>query len=80
MGQSDKEPPLTEPLIVPCLYCTGAAVERVAHAVQVIFWTHTPALGEDDGERRISSRVAMPIDIARIFAKEITRALREGGH
>ena len=80
MGQLDREAPLTEPLIVPCLYCTGAGIERVVHAVQVVFWTHTPTLSEDMGERRISARIAMPIDVARTFAREITRALREGGH
>ncbi len=80
MGQKATESPLTEPLIAQCLYCTGAGIERVAHAIQFIFWTHTPPLSDDPGERRIAARIAMPLDSARVFAREIAAALRQSGH
>lgn len=80
MAKAAHEPPLTEPVIAQCLYCTGAGIERVAHAIQFIFWTHTPPLEDDPGERRISARIAMPLDDARVFARAVMTALREHGH
>ena len=92
MARKINAPPITEPVIVDCLYSTGASVERVPHAISMTFWVHTPEIGSDDdgeyvaafkddsGERRIVARLAMPLDVARVFAKSIVRALREAGN
>ena len=71
-------PPLTEPLIVSCIFVTGAAVERTQHVVRLVGWLTTPDLGGEAIERRIVVRFAMPIDAARRLAREIAGAVREG--
>ena len=91
MARKIANPPITEPVIVDCMYSTGATVERIPHAVHFVFWVHTPEIRNDDGEyeaeyiedtgeRRIVARLAMPVDAARVFAKSIVRALRDVGH
>jgi hypothetical protein len=91
MARKITHPPITEPIIVSTLYSTGASVDRVPHAIQIGFWVHTPEIGLDDGEfdgqftadtgeRRIIARIALPLDIARLVAKSIVRALREVGN
>ena len=92
MARKISAPPITEPVIVDCLYSTGASVERVPHAVSMTFWVHTPEIGTDDdgeyeaaftgdsGERGIVARLAMPLDVARVFATSITRALKATGN
>ena len=80
MAKEEIQAPLTEPMIAQCLYCTGAGIERVAHAIQFIFWTRTPPFAGDPGERRICARIAMPLDDARVFARAVMAALREHGH
>ena len=91
MARKITAPPITEPVIVPSLYSTGANVERLPHAVNLTFWVHVPDIAGDDGEyvaeytedtgeRRIVARVAMPLDVARLFARSINRALRDMGN
>lgn len=72
------EVPLTEPLVVPALYCTGVGIEFVPHAVQFVFWTHTPDLGGESQERRITARIALPEDAARAFAQTMARTMKDG--
>ena len=91
MARKITAPPITEPVIVPTLYSTGASVDRVPHAIQIGFWVHTPEIGLDDGEfdgqftsdtgeRRIVGRIAMPVDVARVVARSMLRAIREVGN
>lgn len=77
MARLIEEPPLTEPLIVPCLYVTGAAVERADHAVRIVGWVHLPVLGGETDERRIVIRFAMPIDSARKLSHALASIMRE---
>ncbi len=74
------DPPLTEPLIVPCLFATGAGVERTPHSLRLVFWVHTPNLGGEAEERRIVARLALPLDAAHVVTKALTTALRDRGH
>ena len=74
------EPPLTEPVVVPCLYCTGAGVARAPHAVQLVFWVHSPGPGLGDEERRLTVRVALPIDATRVLARSLNRELKDMGN
>lgn len=78
MATHAPEPPLTEPLIVPCLFVTGAAIERTAHVIRIIGWTATPSLGGEMEERRIVVRFAIPLDAARWLRDQLAKALREG--
>lgn len=78
MNNQSLEPPLTEPLIVPCLFVTGAAIERTQHVVRLVGWLTTLDLGGEAQERRIVARCAMAIDTARKLAREISGAVREG--
>ena len=78
MAKHDPEAPLTEPLIVSCVFVSGAAVERTQHIVRVVGWMNTPHLGGETEERRIVVRFAMPIDAARTLQRELAAAIREG--
>ena len=78
MNDKISEPPLNEPLIVPCLFVTGAAVERTQHVVRLVGWLATPDFGGETRERRIVVRIALPLDAARKLAREMGGAVREG--
>jgi hypothetical protein len=80
MAEYIPEPPLTEPLIVSCVYITGAAVEAAKHVVRVVGWVQLPQLGGEMDERRISVRFAMPIDAARALRDDLNKKLRREGH
>jgi hypothetical protein len=60
MAERSDEPPLTEPVIVPCLYVTGFAVEASeAGAVRLVGTVALPRIGGEMDERRIVVRCAM---------------------
>lgn len=80
MANGAHQPPLTEPVIVPCLFCTGMEVEVTADFVRIVGYVELPALGMDQPERRIISRVVMPNEIARELIRDMRKALAGGGH
>lgn len=72
------EPVLTEPVIIPCVYLTGAAVEVSRHSVRLIGWVDLPDLGGETTERRIQVRAAMTVGAARVLRDDLVKVLREG--
>lgn len=75
-----EQPPLTEPVIVPCLFITGGAIETSHDLVRFVGWVAIPELGGETAERRIAVRFAMPTDVARGLFSQGSRATRRGGH
>ncbi len=69
--------PLTEPVIVPCLYLTGGEIEIGAGVVRFVGWTQMPGLGGQTEERRIEVRFALPVEEARRLAAKLQHELRK---
>lgn len=80
MSAEEFPPPLTEPLIVPCLYVTGLAVEIEGNVVRVIGWTHVPAIGGETEERRITVRFTMPMNATRRLRDDLNKKLGRREH
>lgn len=74
------EPPLTEPIVISCVYVTGTAIDLSEHVVRIVGWVHVPNIGGEAEERRITVRFAMPIDAARALREGMNKALRRVGH
>jgi hypothetical protein len=54
-----EEAPMTEPVIVPCLFITGMAFEVSHGSVRIVAWCEMPDLGGEMRERRVVARLAM---------------------
>lgn len=54
------QPPLTEPVIIPCLFISGGEIEFGEGVIRFVGWTQMPALGGQTEERRIEVRFAIP--------------------
>ena len=75
----EQVPILTEPLIVQDLVITGAEIEAGQHIVRFVGWTLSKTDKHDTPERRIVTRLAMPVDVAREIWADLADALREEG-
>lgn len=80
MGQNIPKPPLTEPVIIQCQFCTGLEVEMLDTDVRIVGWEDLPTLDTDQPERRIVLRIALPNEVARDLQRQLQRALSKGGH
>lgn len=70
----ERDPPLTEPVIVLDTFATGVDVERVNGEVRLIAWvTH----GE---EHRIVNRLVLPDGVARALARDLRKAIAAGSN
>ena len=70
----EKDPPLTEPVIVSDIFATGVDVERVDGEVRLIAWvTHSD-------EHRIVGRLVLPDGVARALARDLRKALASGSN
>lgn len=72
--------PLTEPVIIDCVYVTGATIEADDNVVRIVCWTTMPDLGGEMAERRITVRMAMPIGAARALRNDLAARLKRGHH
>lgn len=77
MGELIIEPPLSEPLVVPCLFITGMAIEPSDYVIRLVGWVQLPMLGGEADERRIVIRFVMPIDAARGLRNGLTKVFRK---
>jgi hypothetical protein len=77
-NHDDKPPPLTEPVIVQCLFCTGVDVQHTENFTRLIGWVELPAPGYDFQERRIIARMVMPEEVARALSRDLRRSLTKG--
>lgn len=72
--EDDKDPPLTEPIVIMDVFATGVDVERVDGEVRLIGWaTH----GE---EHRIVARLVLPDAVARALIRDLRKALSHGSN
>lgn len=75
MAEKPPPPPLTEPVIIPCLYVTGLAVEVTRHAVRLVGFVELPDLGGETHERRIAGRLAMTLEAALALRDDLSAVL-----
>ena len=75
---SERELPLTEPLVTKCLHVDGFTVNAGADIVHFVGWQTVDALSEIPSERRIVVRFAMSEFEARALKCAMGKALREG--
>lgn len=81
MAERADDPPLTEPMIVPCLYVTGWAVEASeAGAVRLVGFVQMPRIGGEMDERRIVVRCAMTTPVGREMLATLRDAITRGGN
>lgn len=76
----DERPELTEPEIVHCLWCTGAAVQVTEQFARIVGWVDLPVVDGTAPERRIVARLVMPNPTFRQLLAEGRRGLARGGH
>ncbi|MER9937451.1 hypothetical protein [Mesorhizobium sp. M0088] len=75
------EPPnMTEPDTVWTRFVTVTKVEVTEHFVRIVALDDFAVVGYDGAERRIVSRLVMPIDAARDLERDLRKALRSGSH
>jgi hypothetical protein len=73
-SEDEKDPPLTEPVIVVDVFATGVDVERVDGEVRLIAWvTHSD-------EHRIVNRLVLPDAVARALIRDLRKALASGSN
>ncbi|MBZ9922211.1 hypothetical protein LB579_31525, partial [Mesorhizobium sp. BR1-1-7] len=74
MAEEDKDPPLTEPLIVGDAFATGVDIESINGDVRLIAWvTHAE-------EHRIVARIVLPDSVARALIRDLRKALSHGSN
>jgi ribosomal protein S25 len=74
MAEDEKDPPLSEPIIVTDVFATGVDVERVDGEVRLIAWvTHSD-------EHRIVNRLVLPDSVARALIRDLRKALASGSN
>jgi hypothetical protein len=74
MPDSEKDPPLTEPLIVGDAFATGVGIEPINGDIRLIAWvTHAE-------EHRIVARIVLPDSVARALIRDLRKALASGSN
>jgi len=71
--------PLTEPLIISCVYCNGIDVTPEGEVLRMVGWVVIPSLGGETEERRIVARLVMSRTAAGNLAQSITANIRRLG-
>jgi hypothetical protein len=73
-------PPLTEPLIAVDTILDGIEVLGGRHIIKLVGHVAIPSMGRDlPAERRVVSRISLPLDVARTLWADLADALREEG-
>jgi hypothetical protein len=75
MASRMERPPLTEPKIVTCLFCTDVRIEPRESHVRLIGIDET-AVGPDGPECRIVARLALTTEAARALIRDLRRSLQ----
>lgn len=81
MAQDLKDVPLTEPIIINCIFVEGVGVEVKDGFVRFTAWTELTAIEYGGApERRIVNRVAVPEVTARRLLRDLRKALMQPEH
>jgi len=80
MAREIKQPPMTEPALVPCHFVEGANIEIRDEFVRIVGWIDLETAEGWMPERRIVVRASMPLTVARALVLDLRKALSRGGH
>lgn len=72
--------PLTEPEIVQCHYIEGLHLEVRDAVIRIVGWIDLEVTADEQPERRIVVRAAMPTVVARGLIADLRRAVARGGN
>ncbi|MBN9534835.1 MAG: hypothetical protein J0H10_15935 [Alphaproteobacteria bacterium] len=73
-----KQPPLSEPALIDCVYVTGMGIEIADNVVRFVGWNHLPVLASEHEERRIVVRFAMSVAQVRNLMSVLRRGMERG--
>lgn len=80
MAEPDVPAPLTEPVVVDCVFVEGAVLEVKSDVIRIVGWISLEATEGSQPERRIVVRAAMPTVVARGLIADLRRAVARGGN
>lgn len=72
--------PLTEPIVVDCVFCEGLFLEVRDDVVRIVGFIDLERTADSQPERRIVVRAAMPTIVARALIRDLRRAVSRGGN
>ena len=72
--------PLTEPVIIPCVFVSAVSVLASDGIFRFVGWVEMPPLGGEVEERRIVVRFVMTREATRIFRDDLAKLLKRPGH
>jgi hypothetical protein len=74
MGEADEPGPVTEPVIQTDTFATETVVEPIDGNIRIV------SMVDVEDERRIVSRVVIPVEKARLLVADLRRVLARGGN
>jgi hypothetical protein len=80
MAEEPKPPRMTEPVTVPCLFCSGVEIEMGPTFVRIVGFVDLETVEYSPPERRIIARVVLPSDTARELLRSLRKQLNQGHH
>lgn len=76
----DEPPKTTEPDTITARFATVLTVDVEEHFARIVALDDFKVVGYDGPERRIVSRLILPIDAARALSRDLRKALTKGAH
>lgn len=76
----DEPPKMTEPDTIKSSFGSVMEVQVAEHVVRIVALDDFKVVGYDGPERRIVSRLVMPIDTARALLRDLRKGLQRGHH
>lgn len=76
----DEPPRMTEPDTIPARFATVVRIEVNEHYARIVALDDFQLVGYNGPERRIVSRLILPIDTARALLRDLRKALHKGAH
>lgn len=80
MAETTKPFRMTEPTMVACVLCEGVSIEVRDDLVRLVGWIDLEVVEDDQPERRIVARAALPTLVARALIRDLRRAVARGGN
>lgn len=72
--------PLTEPIVIECVFCEGVYLEVRDDFLRIVGFIDLERTADSQPERRIVIRAAMPTIVARALVRDLRKSLARGGH
>ena len=80
MAEAIPAPRMTEPEVVPCIFCEGLELEVRDDVVRIVAWIDLEKTGDGEPERRIVARAVMPNIVAQALIRDLRKVLSRGAN